>query len=60
MQNLISKSKVEPIDAWDLAEAANLSKGDIFEVLHILKEQGLIDDDADIGVAINKKCHPRI
>lgn len=54
MQNLISKSKVEPIDAWDLAEAANLSKGDIFEVLHILKEQGLIDDDADIGVAINK------
>lgn len=55
MQNIIQKSKTEPIEIDTLSSNIGISNKDTFEAIYALQKENLINYDNDISVLINKK-----
>mgnify|MGYP001637797993 CR=1 FL=1 len=55
MQNIIQKSKTEPIEIDALSSNIGISNKDTFEAIYALQKENLINYDNDISVLINKK-----
>lgn len=55
MQNIIQKSKTEPIEIDTLSANIGISSKDTFEAIYALQKENLIDFDNDISVLVNKK-----
>ncbi|EPH10089.1 RecQ family ATP-dependent DNA helicase [Campylobacter ureolyticus ACS-301-V-Sch3b] len=55
MQNIIQKSKTEPVEIDTLSSNIGISNKDTFEAIYALQKENLINYDNDISVLINKK-----
>ncbi|QKF64316.1 RecQ family ATP-dependent DNA helicase [Campylobacter corcagiensis] len=55
MQNIIQRSKKEPIEIYDLAEILGFKKGEVFESLNALQSENLIAFDDQISINIKNK-----
>ncbi|SMN00051.1 ATP-dependent DNA helicase RecQ [uncultured Candidatus Thioglobus sp.] len=54
MQNIIQRSKLDPIEVDDLSDITGVEKSKIFKVLYQLQKDGLLKFDNDISVYIKK------
>lgn len=54
MQNIIQRSKLDPIEVDDLSDIVGIEKSKIFKVLFQLQKDGLLKFDNDISVYIKK------
>ncbi|MBT3431134.1 MAG: RecQ family ATP-dependent DNA helicase [Candidatus Thioglobus sp.] len=54
MQNIIQRSKLDPIEVDDLSDIVGVEKSKIFKVLFQLQKDGLLKFDNDISVYIKK------
>lgn len=55
MQNIIQKSKTEPVEIDTLSSNIGISNKDTFEAIYALQKENLINYDNDVSVLINKK-----